>query len=344
MFVRPTTVGLGFLFGLPLLGLGACSDDATSRPDPSVAVTTGGADEMGQGGDAPMPVLPEGGNGPVALMNPCNGWPQLCQRAYDRVTFPVTHAAMANSATFWKHPAQSQSVRTQLDGSIRGLMLEVHDKAGVPTLCFDDCADGALPLVNELKRVAAFLGDNPREVVTLLIDNRVPASDLAQAFDDAELSAYLYQGSGKWPTLGEMIERGERLVAFLSDATDAAAGFRSLNDEVRATSDRAGAARELDCATPSGSADAPFVLLLQSLVETSEVPLEGAAGAGGASTTTVGWPTPELAATVNRDPFFSERVAFCSDLWGKPPSFVAVDFYEDSDVIGVAQRASGLIP
>jgi len=247
---------------------------------------------------------------------------------------------MANSASFWTYPAQDKNLRTQLDDSIRGLMLEVHDKRGVPTLCFDDCTEGQGPLVPELTRVAAFLEDNPREVVTLFIDNRVPAADVAKAFDDAELTPHLYQGapSQPWPTLGELIDQEQRLVVFLADAADAPAGYLSLPDNVRATSDSAEAPKDLDCSTVTGSADAPLVLLMQTLA----APLPD--GAGGAPAASTGRPSAELATTVNHDPFFSERVALCSQVFGRAPTFVAVDFYEQSDVVGVTQRASGLLP
>lgn len=340
---RRTTQALWLMLGLPALALASCSDEK-KKPEPTVTLITGGASDD-EGGAGPV-FVPPGGDGPTLPGEPCNGWPQLCARAYDEVTYPVAHAAMANSATFWNHPAQSQSLRTQLDDSVRGLMLEVHDQAGVPTLCFNDCADGAVPLVGELEHVAGFLNDNPREVVTLFIDNRVSAAVVAKAFGSAGLTPYLYQGDTSWPTLAEMIDGQQRLVAFLSDASDAGRGFWPLWDNVRATSDLATVARELDCDTPAGSADAPLILALQTLAETAELVVDGsggAGGAGGATSLTVGWPSAKLAATVNRDPFFSERVSFCGEIWGRQPTYVAVDFYDASDVIAVAQRASGLI-
>lgn len=339
-----TSQALWLALGLPALALGSCSDE-NKKPTPTVTLITGGAGD-GEGGAGPV-FVPPGGEGPILPGEPCNGWPQLCARSYDEVTYPVTHAAMANSATFWDHPAQDQGLRTQLDDSIRGLMLEVHDKAGVPTLCFNDCADGAVPLLSELEHVAGFLDDNPREVVTLFVDNRVPGGAVAQVVDAARLTPYLYQGDASWPTLQEMIDGQQRLVVFLSDASGAGKGFLSLGDNVRATSNLAATARDLACDTPTGSADAPLILDLQTLAETAEIVVDesgGAGGAGAATSLTVGWPSAKLAATVNRDPFFSERLGFCAQIWGRQPTYVAVDFYDASDVIAVAQRASGLIP
>jgi hypothetical protein len=335
---------LGFVaLLLPLVALGSCGDASKPRPSPTVSVETSGAGASAQGGDGQGPEA--GGAGPVMPQLPCNGWAQLCARPYDQVTYPVAHAAMANSAAFWSYPAQDKDLRAQLDDSIRGLMLEVHAESGVATLCFNDCAEGQAPLVSELARVAGFLDDNPREVVTLLIDNRVSAADIGQAFAEAKLSRYLYleDPSGQWPTLGEMIDQGERLVVFLADAAEAEPGYRALSDNVRATTDSARTARDLACDTPSGNADAPLVLLMQTLVGPGPSS-EGAAGAGGASTASLGRPSADLAETVNHDPFFSERVTFCASAFGQAPTFIAVDFYDASDVIGVTQRVSGLTP
>ena len=337
-----SSVGLfrWWLLLLPTLAVASCGNDSKkASPNPIVTVEAGGAGGAEQPGEGQAEPFPEGG-APAVPKPPCNGWPDLCARRYDEVSFPVAHAAMANSPTFWRYPAQDRGLRAQLDDSIRGLMLEVRDKGGAPTLCFADCAEGHAALVPELSRVAGFLGDNPREVVTLFIDNHVPAADIASAVDTAKLAPFLYQGDPgqPWPTLGELIEQGQRLVIFLSDAIDAPAGYLSLPEQVRATSGDAQATTDLDCSIVSGSVDAPLTLLMQTLV----APL--ADGSGGAPAVNVGRPSAEVSQTVNHDPFFSQRVALCSDEYGRAPNFVAVDFYEQSDVIGVTQRVNGLLP
>ncbi|HXK19085.1 MAG TPA: hypothetical protein VNG33_14835, partial [Polyangiaceae bacterium] len=66
-----------------------------------MSVETSGAGGAAQGGDGQVGPAPEGG-APSTMPKPlCNGWPQLCARPYDRVVYPVAHAAMANSASFW---------------------------------------------------------------------------------------------------------------------------------------------------------------------------------------------------------------------------------------------------
>ena len=157
----------------------------------------------------PPPTLSKGGNilelDALVPGPPCNGWSALCAARYSEVTFPVTHAAMANANPPWMYPSQRKSLRQQLDDSIRGLMLEVHERAGDLTLCAGDCAEGYAPLQTALRDVHGFLADNPREVVHLIVDNRVPASNVAAEFAKADLGAYLLTepDPDNWSALGE---------------------------------------------------------------------------------------------------------------------------------------------
>jgi len=335
---------------LLLLAAFAC-DTGNGTPDgPAVVVGSGGSAAGagaagGSSGTSPTDGGGEGGSPdhPDVPGPPCNTWEALCARRYDEVSFPVTHAAMASSASFWDYPAQTRGLRTQLDESIRGLMLEVHAYDGELALCFHDCDEGRSRLATELGHVRGFFEDNPREVVTLLVDNRVPASEVALTVEEAGLLPYLYaaEAGEPWPTLGQMIEGGTRLVVFLSDADDAPPGYRALWDEVAGTSDRAEAARDLDCDVAYGSADAPLLLVHQTLVTSDG---GGAGGEGGSDGSTTGRPSAALAETVNRDPFLSERLVLCASSFGRDPTFVAVDFYDQSDVIAATQRLDGLIP
>ena len=166
--------------------------------------------------------------------DPCNGSATLCGVAYDRVSFPVSHAAMANTASFWDYPAQSRPLRTQLDDSMRGLMLEVHRDRDELALCFHDCAEGRVELLPELRHVRDFLDRNPREIVTLMIDNRAPADEVASELAAAGLDSHLFAGEVDtgWPTLGALVEQGERLVVFVQDAAEAPAGYRDLGANI----------------------------------------------------------------------------------------------------------------
>jgi hypothetical protein len=303
--------------------------------------------DAADGGDAGAAVVPDAGEydaaswgqpGPVPdLRPPCNGWPELCDRAYDRLITPVSHAAMANLAPSWLHPAQRRTLRQQLDDSMRGLMLEVHPFEGESSLCLGDCSEGHSPLAAGLREIEGFLADNPREVLTLFIDNHIGAPELAARLDEAGLMASVYAGEPgpSWPTLAQLIEAGTRLVVFVSDATGAPPGLRAWWESMQATRDDARELAELNCDLVRGPPGSGLILVQHFLV--SEQP--GQADAGEPKLR----PSESLSTSANRDPGLSARLQTCTQEWGRSPTFVAADFYDSGDLVAAVQRANGLI-
>jgi hypothetical protein len=74
-----------------------------------------------------------------------------------------------------------------------------------------------------LKTVLNWLSENPYEVIAIMMgnDNRIPASNYIEPFKNAGLLSYLYTPPtpnmtlSEWPTLSEMIIRNERVVVML---------------------------------------------------------------------------------------------------------------------------------
>ena len=84
-------------------------------------------------------------------------------------------------------------------------------------LCHGFCELGAEPFVAWLRTLRAFLVANPREVVLLVIEDYVPPDEIAAAFADSGLADLVFHGAARppWPTLAEMADSGQRVVAFL---------------------------------------------------------------------------------------------------------------------------------
>src|SRR5205823_5918070 len=133
--------------------------------------------------EASTPARPTSGPPDVVIPGlPCNGRPWLCDRPYDRVTYLTTHGSVTSDDPIWQGwRTQHKTVREQLDRGVRAIMLEAH--AGSPLLaCLEDCARGSAMLTTSLTSIKAFLDVNPREIVTLLLDNAdAPTSDLIAA-------------------------------------------------------------------------------------------------------------------------------------------------------------------
>ena len=89
-------------------------------------------------------------------------------------------------------------------------------------LCHGTCVAGMQPLSAVLTLLAQYLDAHEGEMVTLILESYVPASEVAAIFEATGLAAYTHTQApdAPWPTLGEMIDGGGRLVVF----TDAAEG------------------------------------------------------------------------------------------------------------------------
>jgi hypothetical protein len=165
---------------------------------------------------------------PAERTTACNGYTTLCDRQYSNVTFVGSH----DSAFVGYLPTENQhwSVATQLNNGVRFLQAQTHVLNGALELCHTSCLEeDAGSLKNYLSTVKSFLDTNPNEVVTLLLVNGDFQSPTLfdSTFKDVGLHTYAFVPStspntlpiDSWPTLGEMISAGQRLVVFLGIVT-----------------------------------------------------------------------------------------------------------------------------
>jgi hypothetical protein len=97
--------------------------------------------------------------------------------------------------------------------------------AGVPAgptaryLCHGACETGSTPFLDVLTQLRAWLATNPDEVVTLFIEDHVPADLIAADVVAAGLLPYVHEqpADAPWPSLGEMIRSGGRLVVMVEE-------------------------------------------------------------------------------------------------------------------------------
>lgn len=157
----------------------------------------------------------------LAQQAPCNGHAELCARRYSNVTLVGSH----DSAFVGTGVADNQEtdVAAQLAQGVRFLQGQTHLDNGTIKLCHTLCAlEDAGPLEAYLGGVKTFLDANPREVVTLLITNQdgLPGPAFDAVFRAAGIQGYGFAPGtnltlDQWPTLGQMIDNGQRLVVFM---------------------------------------------------------------------------------------------------------------------------------
>ena len=192
-------------------------------------------------------------------------------------------------------------------------------------LCHGYCELGAQLLEPDLERIAAWMADNPREVVTLFIQDEVSPADTAAAFDQAGLLPYVrtMEEGQPWPTLGEMISSGRRLVVLMEHRGGGAEypwllqGFDWVQDTPFDTTKQS----QFSCALNRGSPDNPIFLVNHWLNN----PQSRVSDARKVNAYDVLWP----------------RVQQCQEERSALPNYVAVDFYDQGDLPAVVDRLNG---
>ncbi|OLY83269.1 Nudix hydrolase 3 [Smittium mucronatum] len=180
----------------------------------------------------------------------CNGYTEYCSLNYNRVCFPATHNSFANIANDISSN-QEKTISQQLDDGVRTFLLDLHKPLGSNSLsqalssnskrqnsvstpielCHTSCLLlDAGDFTLELANFKTYLDANKDEVVTLILENydSFSSSQIYSNFQNVSLTDYLFNpndhssiaSSNTWPTVGQIITSGKRLVVFSSVTTD----------------------------------------------------------------------------------------------------------------------------
>jgi hypothetical protein len=282
--------------------------------------------------------------------NACNGGELLCDRMLDEVVFAATHNSMgAADQPGWRFTQQEKGIPAQLEAGIRGLMIDMYYGAqtsrgvqNVPIgkvtgrllpvstgrdvyLCHTICGFGATRATDALRDVRDFLDEHPREVLLISVEDYVRPRDVAGVFERSGLARHVWRGPlgpRRFPTLREMIDKDQRVVVMTENRTGYVPWLRAQFDLVQETPYRFGTPAELaaesSCRPNRGIGGNPL-FLLNNWVDTSPLPQS------------------RNAAAVNSFATLLRRARTCQRLRRRLPNLVAVDFYEQGDVLGVVR-------
>ena len=300
----------------------------------------------------------------------CNGSPVLCSRTLNEVVFPGTHNSFAASdQPGWHFASQTYPIARQLDAGIRAFLIDIHygvyDPAtgrvrtdltaegsdrnkvaqqlpasalrvadrvagGVglgtlkgkpePYLCHTLCELGAEPLDRELNEIATFLREHPDQVLLVIVEDYVPPSTIKRAFDSAGLTRYLatLTPHAPLPTLGALIDSDQRLLVFAEVKGGSPTWYMPAFSFIQDTPLGAAHPGQLSCARYRGKADSPILLLNHWIPPFP--------------------PSPTLNAQIGRAAYLRGRITRCTRERHISGAVVAVDFYQRTAVVKVAQE------
>jgi hypothetical protein len=302
----------------------------------------------------------------------CNGLKTLCARRLNEVLFPGTHNSMgAADVPGWSVPDQRRSIPRQLGDGIKLFLLDPHygrtlsngrvqtdfggegrdankvarelddaalaalDRLGLSLsgstagargprevwLCHTVCELGATRMTDTLTAIRRHLESHPGDVLILDLESYVTDASLQKVFAETGTEQYAatLNRDDPLPTLGELVADGKRLVVFSEKKPNGTVpwinyAFSWIQDTPLGNRK----AQDFRCSRYRGSADNPL-LMLNNWVERFP-------------------PSPTAQRAVLTTSFLNERIDECEKARGLPVSLIAVDFYDEGDVIAVADE------
>jgi hypothetical protein len=306
----------------------------------------------------------------MAAAQGCNGPPGLCGKRLNEVVFAGTHNSFAAAAEpGWHFANQRYGIARQLDDGIRALLIDVHfglrdpssgrvrtdlraegsdrnkvaqvvpasalrlaDRlagrvgralpagAPVPYLCHTLCELGAEPLDQELGVLRTFLEHHPRQLLIVIVEDYIPPATIESSFEKAGLLKYVATLNRRAapPTLGTLIAAGHRLVVFAEEKGGAPSWYMPAFSFIQDTPLGARLPSRLSCARFRGEPDSP-ILLMNHWVDTFP-------------------PQPALNRPIAGAEALRRRITRCEAERGRRAGIVAVDFYEQSQVVQMADQ------
>ncbi|RWA06606.1 hypothetical protein EKO27_g8494 [Xylaria grammica] len=155
----------------------------------------------------------------------CNNYVEFCTRKYSNITEVACH----NSPFLTPNNIaanQQYDVTQQLDDGIRFLQAQIQWPSNdtEPHFCHTSCDIlDAGPITDWLTKVKDWVASHPFDVVTILLGNgNYSTPDLYVPYiEQSGIQRYVYtppyipMNLSSWPTLGDMILTGERVVMFM---------------------------------------------------------------------------------------------------------------------------------
>ncbi|KAI9879774.1 MAG: hypothetical protein M1830_007216 [Pleopsidium flavum] len=290
----------------------------------------------------------------------CNNSPDLCSRSYSKITHLGAHdsAFVRDASTGYSLGGnQFYNATAQLNAGVRLLTAQVHNNNGLLHLCHTSCALLDAGRVSDwLAVIRIWLDNNPNDVVTILLVNsdNTSAVDLNAEFQAAKITSYAYTPPSTatalvtWPTLQDLISSSTRLVTFiapLNPVSNTAAPY--LLDEFTFVWEN-----PYDVLSPSNFSCAPdrpplvkgdtsaavksgrMALMNHFLYSPGPFDLE----------------VPDTADVMNTNApsggigNLGDRAANCTSLYGKAPTFILVDFFDQGPAIATVDKLNGITP
>jgi hypothetical protein len=200
---------------------------------------------------------------------------------------------------------------------IRDGLVGVNESKREMYFCHGFCELGAYPIVPTLREIRDFMVKNPDEVVLLLIEDYVDPTDLAKAFEEAELRPLVYEDPVLvWPSLGALIASGRRVLVWIESGKPGVPWLRPFQQTWQETPYTFHTPAEFSC-RPNRGGTSGSLFLMNHWIETTPAP------------------RPSNAAIVNAYDVLYRRARQCERERKHKVNVVQVDFVQTGDLFRV---------
>ena len=208
---------------------------------------------------------------------------------------------------------------------IRDRLIVGDDSERKLYMCHGLCEIGASEFVVALQEIRKFLILNPGEVIIIVIEDYVAPEEIAQAFEESQLLELVYKGAPgpPWPTLGEMVRTGQRVLVAAENNSAGVAWYHAAFELFQETPYHTEDASEFSC-EPNRGGTSGSLLQINHWVVTPPTSV------------------PSDAQVVNAYDFLLQRTQACQQARGMLPNLIAVDFFDVGDVVRVTNTLNGL--
>jgi hypothetical protein len=296
----------------------------------------------------------------ATAQNACNNAQSLCSRAYNNITHLGAHDSpflRDQSTSFSSSGNQYYNTTVQLDAGVRLLSAQVHKFAngtGADAwhLCHSSCdLLDVGTLQNWLSEIKRWMDRNTNDVVTVLLvnsDNASP-SDLGSQFSASGLDKLAYTPPSTtiipktWPTLDTLIGNNTRLMTFVASLSQPSTEYPYLMDEfsfvfeneyenINPSNYSCTPDRPTSLGTPAAALESGRMFLMNHFLYSN-----GFLG--------IQQPNATYADTTNAQTGFGSlgtAVQNCTGVYGKPPTFVLVDWFNVGPAMASVDAANGV--
>jgi hypothetical protein len=296
----------------------------------------------------------------ATAQNACNNSPSLCSKAYNNITHLGAHDSAFlrdQSTSFSTSGNHFYNTTVQLDAGVRMLSAQVHKINGTGSdawhLCHSSCTLlDAGTLQSWLSEIKTWMDRNTNDVVTVLIvnsDNASP-SELGSIFTSSGIDKLAYTPPSPstipqtWPTLDRLIGNGTRLMSFVTPLGQASTEYPFLMDQyafmfennyenTSPTNYSCNPSRPANLGgSPATALQSNRMFLMNHFLYDNSL--------FGIEVTNVTY-----AATTNAETGLGSlgaSVRNCTGVYGKPPSFVMVDWFNMGPAIASVDTANGV--